>query len=387
MFGGVMSGPKGVSYRVVSAEEERRRAIAAAQARCRQLRHELAATREERDAMAGASATTERTPAFEGDLDLDGFNRLASRLEGELRVARAEVVAARRHRVSLDLSASYGAASAERLTDALLPTAAATAAADPEPGVDPASRLLQRVERCIGLSSGIDDEPARESVLTALAAARAAALAHEDGHAERDLLRAQTDIDRLLREQATAERARERAEHAVLDLADVTGTEADGVRAAARRVRTMAEAEIVAGDVARLRAEHAADEDRRFVVSETRAALVELGYELGGDFEVVALSGSPTVITRAGMPDHGLQLTFLPDTTRLLSNVVAFGETSPTRDREVEDLTCHDLEALQARWSEHGIDGEFKHRRDAGSVPVERVERRRRTSTTRESTR
>jgi hypothetical protein len=154
------------------------------------------------------------------------------------------------------------------------------------------------------------------------------------------------------------------------------------VRTAAEAARTDADVDDAEAAAGRLRRQHEAEQDREYVVHQTRVALAELGYEVGEEFESVAVAGGPAVVTRADLPDHGLQLRFLPGSQRLLSNVVAFGDTSAVRDEEVEDITCHDIEALQEAWRREGIEGEFRHRQAPGAVRVERVSRPRTTSRT-----
>jgi len=372
-----MSGPKGIGYTVVSAEELRRRAIEAGRASVLARRAELS----ELLARSGAFPAAQRrirelvasSPSAESN-EPEELTRRADVLSARIGEAQELLVHARVEAgraavrdavagltVSLDAWGPSAPAERERTTSAgtikaQLARTAAVVAEHPEVGPEAITSLAE-VGRL--LSAG---RPTQASALLGSLRLRLA-----------DLIEA-----------AESERALQRAiEEALRAHDDVPGAAAEALRQQVRDATGLEQVHRLTQRLAACRAEATAAADRAFVFAQVVDVLHDLGYEV--DAETPPVDATPILAVKASAPGHGLQLRFRADDPSFYTNVVALGESSPLQDTAAEHQTCADLEAATEHLANRGVRTDFRHRRPAGAVPIQRVakadeRRRQRTS-------
>lgn len=360
-----MSGPKGIGYTVVSAEELRRRAVEAGRASVQARRAMLA----ELVARAGALPAAQRrvrelaesAPTAESD-DPQELSLRAERLSVRINEA---------HDVLAQARAEAGRAA---VRDAVLGMAleledwtpgAPTSGGRTIPGStveDQLARTLTVVSEHPELGSdaitGLADvgrllrsgHPARAADLLASVRIRLAELieAAEQRHA------LQAAIEAALRAHD-----------------DLTGASADTLRQELRHATSQIQVRHLVERLAVCRADARAAADRAFVFAQVVDVLHELGYDVAA--ETPPADATPVLAVKASTPGHGLQLRFRADDPSFYTNVVAFGESSPLQDTAAEHQTCADIEAATERLASRGVRTAFTHRRPAGAVPVERA--------------
>lgn len=364
-----MSGPKGVHYEVVSPEEQRRRAIAAAKSSIRARRAELEMLAARADAWPAARGEVAQllssAPSDLGE-DLDALQRHAEQLAQSISRAESTLARAREQAerqaiaaaisqitISIDdpgttrtLAATPARAVETSTAERRLAALAALVATHPEAGPEPSRQLLGLQQRLGGLTD-----------------TQSAALLDATQHS---IVR---EIERHRGERALAE-----AIGAVLRATDdLDDPDADELR---RRLRTAPDVRAVRKaehDLAELRRARQAAGDRSFVFVQVVEVLSEMGYEV--DADDVPAGATAVVATHPSLPDHGLRLLFRTDDPSFYTSVVAFGNTSVLTDLAVENRTCEDLDAAQRELAGRGVDASFLHRRDAGTVPVQRTTR------------
>lgn len=342
-------------------------ATEAARARCRALLAmiQVAETDAER-----LGATTEGLRADLAEVaeraNLRDLNSLQQQLLANLEGVESAVRGARRAAVRAHLLAAHQVATTGRMTPPAQSSAVAAGERSRAAVEESLARGLERV-------ATVDDAPRR--ALLALADRVRAKLAADDvAAADSALLTLQSETERAVRRQRVLERVRLEAGRLVARTSDLTGPEVDALHSRALSCRTPAELDEVVEHAHALRAADDAERDRLYVIAQTRSALRELGYEVGEEFSELAQSGAAAVIRRPDLPDHGLRIRFAPSDGRVVTNVVAFGDTSAQRDAEVEELTCADLALVQEEWSSRGIGSTLVSHRAAGERPVERVD-------------
>lgn len=364
-----MSGPKGYNVKVAADERRRQAKIAAqnvARARCSAL------LGQRNDMIAEAAALGDALPIGEGllvvdTMGLDDLQRTQALLERELSqlqglVQAARATATRRSMASLLEDWVVDVSDLPRV-EALLENRSDTA--------DRGTRVRASLDRCINRIAALDEATRPQLVERSNQVLRLLA----DGlTAEADL--ALLDLQSRTETEAKVQHARDSVQRDGAALAvvaaDLPGTAGAAIRSRALACTTREElAAVAAAEVAerqRIEAEH----DRAFIISQTCNALRELGYEIGAEPSVIATSGS-LVARKPDLPDHGLELSFTPNAPRMLSRVVAFADTSPTRDAEVERITCADLEHLSDELGKRGVETERYHHSAPGEVPMKRV--------------
>lgn len=359
-----MSGPKG--YQVQLSQAVRRaQAEVATRARCRALisRRDTAAARLE--ALTAAPA-----PAPAHKLQQQTLEQLQS-LEHDLteQVQQLEHLEhdAQRAAVRQQLRQSF-----RDITSAInIPTAAPGAPPAASHSATWARNIAHSLARCIDRMSTLDDA-ARTALMPQIDTVRTALTAGNAAGADHALLDIQTACERAARAQRERDAIRQQTDALTLRTADLTGPEADRLRARALACTTRAELVTVQRDEQTLRASLEAQRNRAYVIDQTSQALRDLGYEVGAEFTALACD-KPVIVRRPDLPDHGVELTFVPQAARVLTRVVAFGATSTQRDTEVETITCQDLTRLQGAWQNHGIEATLFHHNLPGTMPVKRT--------------
>lgn len=372
-----MSGPKGYSVEI-AAEVRRARAEAAARARCDELRRR----RDEvsrRVVALGAQASPRRT----SDLTRMGLEKLEV-LERDLSGEIQALVDAE-SRATADIVRRQLAETFEQLGEitGVVPTMHAAPARAARPTVD-ADGVLESLTRCLDRVAHLD-QPTREELTDDVAVVRRLLDEGQAVQADALLMSLQTRSERAARAQRERERVARQAELLGIRAADLPGPLGQDVRARAERCTTKEELAAVEELERQVRVQLSREEDRRFIVLQTQAALRELGYEVGE--EMLDLAGvAPVVVHRPDLPDHAVEISFAAQAPRVLTRVVALGETTPQRDVEAEEITCQDLLALGEMWADRGVRAELYSHAEPGQVAVKRVQEGR-TRTARRATR
>ncbi|QAY71442.1 hypothetical protein [Xylanimonas protaetiae] len=362
-----MSGPKGYGYTVESAEARNRRECAEARGRCATLRDRARQTALEVVALGGKRASLPTVGSADDRSALEATEARLRTLVANLGAERDQLRARRRAAAIADRLAGVGgftlALAAARRADATPTQAPAVASHD-----DGAA-----LAAIVGALATVEDDDARDR-LEALAARTGQAVADGAPDAQVLLLRVSTEAAAALHAQREAHLVRSDAAEAELALGDADGPEAAAVRAALRSATTPA-------DVARLRARvdevvarRRSQADRAFVVEQTAEVLRQLGYEVDDGFVEAAAAGERTRVGRADLPDHALQLRFLPGQDRVLARTVALRDTDEETDAAAEEANCGRLEALQVRWAAVGVASTRDHEMPVGVVPMQHVE-------------
>lgn len=364
-----MSGPKG--FELVLLERARiARETDNARAECLALlaRRDAAAV-----ALGALTKQMERPRKHVvATLDLAGARALAVTVTAEVadyesRLRDVRVQAVREH-----LSQAFSALGPDSLELPELPGRAPAPRHTARSSGPSTDRLQGRLQRAVAAMAEVDEAPRQQ--LTAQAEIVAGLL--RDGElipAQAAILGLQSLIDGALRAQRVRDEVRAKAADLIVRIAHVETPEADAVRARALACLTPAELAEAAEAEQVLLAAHRARQDREFVIASTRAALTELGYEVGEEFVAAALGGEGAIATSPALPGYGLQWRFVPGSNRVLTNVVAFGDGSPQRDAEVEVSTCHHIDTVVRAWRDDGVEAALGHHREPGRVPVERA--------------
>lgn len=370
-----MSGPKGLGYTVLSAEERLHRDAAAGRARCDALRAALTTARYEAAALAGArpAPVSVVLPAHD---DLDAIGRCEVGLRDQLAAAESDLAARRSVVWEREAGARLVALmpGSIRLPPAapavpLAVTAEASGAAREQDG---AGATVERSLRRVIVALGTLQDGAERGELQRRTA-HAAELLTTSGALEAQAAVAVLEpmVAAAVRRQRERAQVREQARELALRLAAVPGTE--DMRDALAALEAPEELARWRARVSTAVAEHNRVQDREFVVRQTADALRALGYEVDESFEVSALAGEATVAHRADLADHGVQFRFPTGAATMLTNVVALTDTTPAADVAAEASTCRDIDALRAGWSTSGIACTVTHHQPPGAVPVERA--------------
>lgn len=345
-----MSDGKASSYRVVSAEELRRRALAAA--RDRLDRANRAAL--ELGALVSAAATTYggldvEVPAGSPSASDDPavIDKLAHQVESQVAATRSrahEAIARARSRHMQEAANSL--LTSLRPTEPLaeLKTARASAPAV-EVQLDDALRIVRRlpgdapssaVERCGQLVteiSSVGPETRRAVLLTAL----------------------RTEVQAARDRSETVTMNRDELARLYRQLDGLDGEEASSMRGYLRGLPldSPLPSDLVAR-VDRVRQEALREQDRRFALQVTREVLEEQGYALGEDFVTVVASADGAVLPLAASRRHGVRVR--ERAGQLLFNVVRFDKTEDgSSDDDAATAFCQDFETIVHRADEHGL--------------------------------
>lgn len=372
-----MSGPKGIAYQVQAAAEARRRALAEARARY-DVQFERLTIAQQRLAALMSTPAPVRTPT--PDLESPESCVAAERsIVAVLRRVEEQETQAHLRLVEDQLALQFGELHAFTLEpwDTSPPRVAQEPVTSPHARANGAASLQRLVVRLqqLEFSDDLHEMFSRADRL------RRAINEGDVVTMKQQFVVLQTDVDTALREQAARARLRERADQLVLTLADVAGEAGDRLRAEAAAASSAATLDSLDEQVSTVLAQHRAEQDRAYVIEQTRRSLLDLGYEVGEEFLVHGLDGEAAVVTRPELPDYGLRVQFTRNAPRILTRVVAFSATDALRDEEVESSTCRDIDHLRDDLARDGVTSTLDHHRDPGEVPLTRTAPPRRTRT------
>lgn len=368
-----MSGPKGIAYQVQAAEEARRRALQAARDRCAALDGRLAAVTAQLAALTDEQLEVPAASRAARTDSVDSWQALERALTTRLHELEDQVVEEQARRVREQFAREFGSLHAI----ALDPLDTNVARRGPVTGAEREQHARSEVQgslaRAVLLMQQVEDGEERRTLARRGERVEDALREGALSRARQHLLALQSETNRLLVAQRSRDRIRQQAENLALTLATVPGPSAEGLRTRVRSLTSAADLTTATRDAQRLLTEYAEEQDRVYVVEQTRKALIELGYEIGEEFDATSLAGQPAVVTRPDLPDHGLRLQFVRPGSRLLTRVVTFTDPDPVRDAEVETTTCGDVEAMRQALNSHGVTAELDHHRAPGEVPMTRT--------------
>lgn len=346
-----MSDGKASSYRVVSAEELRRRALAAARERldrANQAALELGVLVSAAETTYGALDVAAPVGSPSASDDPAVLDRLAHQVETEVAATRGraqEAISKARSR-QLEESASALLASMRPTEPLAELTRSAPASARAVGGqTEDALRIVRRlpgdalpesVQRCEQLVADVGSVGSEAKGAVLLTALRAEVQSARDRSETVSMNR--DELARLYRQ-----------------LDGLEGDEVSEVRGYLRGLPL--DAPLPAGIVARVenaRAEALREQDRRFALQVTREVLVEQGYALGEDFVTVVASADGAVLPLAASRRHGVRVR--ERAGQLLFNVVRFDKTDDgSSDDDAATAFCQDFETIVHRADENGL--------------------------------
>lgn len=346
-----MSDGKASSYRVVSAEELRRRALAAARERLDRANQgalELGVLVTAAETTYGTLDVEVPTGTRSASDDPAVIDRLAHQVETQVAATRGraqEAIAKARTR-HLEESASALLASL-RPTEPLaeLRTSAPASARASGGHLEDALRIVGRlpgdaspesVERCeqlVGEVSSLGSEARRAVLLTAL----------------------RTEVQSARDRSETVSMNRDEVARLYRQLDGLDGDEVSAVRGYLRGLPLDAPLPSgLAARVERVREDALRAQDRRFALQVTRDVLEEQGYALGEDFVTVVASADGAVLPLAASRRHGVRVR--ERAGQLLFNVVRFDKTEDgASDDDAATAFCQDFETIVHRADQSGL--------------------------------
>ena len=356
-----MSGPKGYGYRVVSTEELRRRDDDARAGRCGHLTAVLAELAGQLRQFGASSVPDALEPStLTHDSLISWEFSLQSAIDDARNCLREESGRAIVRRVS----AARASADVEGLTLGVRRAPARSGSSGP--AADTAlDGVTADVRKVIDFVAEIRDAAMREDLAQmAERVLRTTSAAQAKG----DLLSLKTKAVKALEVQGHQDMAAQ----AVMDIAHLEGDQAAAVRRLASAVRSAEELSEVKAAVASLLEVATRASDAEFVESALEDVLKELGFTLGGGFELADLSRSVAIADHADHPGYGVRVQLNPENGMIYTRVVAERATSPEDDIRAEDETCAKVHAMAENLARHGVTAELRLERQPGEVPVER---------------
>ena len=366
-----MSGPKGYSVRVESAEERLRRQTGEAQARCNVLS----------DRLEGLRAVVEGVSRCETPqtYTLEHLQSWEQRLQQAINQAENVIGT---HRAEARLSAMASTAGLESLQFASLGDLRSAGHGRAYEQVEARQELESKLADILGRASEVDDQAVTDS----LAAAAKSVLSLSGTAQTRAWAALESDVARAVKQHRVKRRCLADADREALRVAHVPGPGAETVRTMAARVTDEAGLSELRTQVGRVVAEHERELDAAFVAEQARLALADLGYTVDTPFDVLADAGG-FVARRYDLPDHGLQVQVNQSTGKMLTQVVAVPGTTPDDDTAAEEATCADVMAFTAAMAARGVRADLGPHLRPGEKAVEHsltgTPRARRTTKTR----
>lgn len=359
-----MSGPKCGSYQVVSAEEMRRRRLAAAKDRYDRATNALAALKTEiasANATYGAvlvgSARVDHPTGANSEEWEDAADALARESE---RLNRLLEDAVAKERVRLFSEAAHS------VTTSLVENTSRSSRTSPDASVEEVARLMRRMplhptdeglSRCEALERQwrqATKEAERDQVLTAL----------------RLVIQKEQDRARLV------DLNRQRVESLYRELDGLAGETVETVRGLLKGLLLDQPLPSDLGDRVRSAQDLAtAEQDRSYVLAAASDALSALGYDIDEEFRTAIPSGG-TLIDLPHSQNHGLLIRERDQ--QLLMNIVRYdesGQRDASADTAAEVRFCEDFALLRDALGERGIEIDMRRSDPPGKTPVQVVKR------------
>lgn len=364
-----MSGPKGVSYRVVPESELRETAL-------RNWRHTASSagyffTRARALGHSDLAFASGTEPAGTSNEVNQANTRLHQRLESAQQQLEARLMNERNQRIEHDLQqllrelaeeeAEAYRASPMRTEQSRTTTDSGHAARLVERRTRVADQVSRRLSRLVASSPELEgmariileSDVARAPMLLDDLDSRISTFNRETEQVHRDrehLNRLRSECE-LLPATPAVEALLERAAKEL-----EAGRAVSGVLDTASRL------------IASLLERHQAERNRKFVLESVTASLEGLGYTVSA---VDVVAPYTVVLQRAGNVGHGIQARVTDDEIDLRS--VAFGDSDARADQTADEALCSDLEPLLNALRAEGIESGRIRRTPAGLVSPQRV--------------
>jgi hypothetical protein len=373
--GDLVSGPKGMSYQVVSAAEIQRREVAAALARA-QFRHAgiiallVSAGPRARSKLAEPPTPSRGMSVAElqsTEQALDSFEHAVRHAVAEERAAAAQT-AFNDQMAKLTLTIEQAPLRRSKAKPQVQASAASTANR-------PDSDLTERLDRALRVAASIaeptllDDLPRLTEHVTGKAATPATARHY--------LAEIEAQVTRAFREHEAREAVARRRREVELAYCDLADGDTDVAREAASFLEQVSRANNdsalsqLEGDLRDLRIRQTTLADRRFALDQATAVLQEMGYHVEAD-GTGAGGAIPLMASSARWPRHGLQIVFRTDRPGIHSSPVAFAGTDVRDDVAFEEATCTDIGRLRIELARRGVTTEMTHHVAPGTLSVQR---------------
>lgn len=372
-----MSGPKGYSYQVISAEEQARKALAEAVNRCQHLKERVAElNRLLRQAGEAQESIDHRVPQ-----SIEEATQQEKELETSAGLAENRFKRGVHDRVLRDMpiilapaiDAEFAARFQQPAEDSATKTptvqSAYTVPETQSKDVDQDRVKAQReLGKAVALIATVENQNERARLVQLAELTSVSISTNKTG--QNLLFELIKEVNAVFRAQRHLSVVRQQAEKVVsaLDAKDPR------VRALNRRISEASE--LAALDVAvqearALKQKLDEAETAAFVERTAAAVLIEMGYlveHLGAE----KMQNDATLMARReDLPDHAMQVRLLNNSGLMLTRIVATTDTDVAADKEAEELTCTDSAALAERMTELGIGTRRVHAQPVGSVLVE----------------
>lgn len=346
-----MSEGKASTYRVVSAEELRRRALVAAQDRldranqtASELGVLLAAAETTYGSLAVSSPTSQSTTSDDPAVLEAMAIALESNVASSRRGVEEAVASARARRLG---ETARGLLHLMRPSEPLAELTSRTASEH-----SPTSRQIDDALRVIARLPGdvpTDIVAACERLVADISSAESSTR----GDVLVTALRAEVQAARDRSEMVSGNR--EAIERLYRELDGLEGADVSTLRGDLRGLPLDTPLpEDLAARVARVREAAVREQDRRFALQVTRDVLEEQGYALGEDFVTVVATSDGAVLPLAASRGHGVRVR--ERAGQLLFNIVRFDKTSDeSEDDAVATAFCDSFQTIVHRSGESGL--------------------------------
>ena len=346
-----MSGPKVHSYRVTSAEEMRRREDIARRAKC-----ELLASKCRRESYKLDSPSLISVPTL-----TDGSHEALLEWESKLNAALKEIV------LQLDKE------NAKRVVKRLRANAPELNVAGVTLGRNKAAQLSNTqsqdnfIEREISsLAPQIGRVRDQKQAIELMEMTERLIKYSDEALARGDLLTLKSRLNDLL----SMQDLNDLADLEIARIAHVAGSKAEAIRQDAKEVSTKEELDAIKHRVSELLAAEEAKQDEAFVAKALKEVLSDLGFEVGGGFEVTDF-GKVAIAESAEYPGYALRVQVNPKNGMLFTRLVALEAHGLDEDASIEQASCDSIKSLREHLQRKGIEAELVSERMPGERPVE----------------
>jgi hypothetical protein len=425
-----MSGPKSYEARVVSAEELQRREDAARQSRCQSLQADLNEAikglrnyhvsfssvkrptsinhdslitweKELNTALAEARSTLRdeerkvilrglcakslsRMKCLSGDIERYGITRprlddrplddtlqalkqwhaqilaAISRVEAEIiwaRKARATLKRINENKEAVDASqVSLGAGTVST-------PRGSNAEADEQAKM--VAQIANEVSSLVSILAGLDDEKQRGELIAEVEQLLAiTSISQMKG----DLLTVKTRLNGAL----IAQQCRDMAKDILLSVSGIDSEKTAALMAFASVVKTAKDVKALQKEANELIKAEKKAADEAFIQTVLEEELAKLGFNIADGFKLTDY-GRIAIVDCPDNPGYGLRIQHNPDKGRIMTRVVAFGDSTPEEDAAVEEITCKSVYQIAGNLRKRGVSTALVSEKQPGTYPVDKI--------------
>lgn len=346
-----MSGPKVHHYRVISAEEIRRREDDARRAKCESL-----ATKCRTEARKLKSPSSVTIPALRIDTH-DGLIEWETQLNDALSTIVLLQDKENAKRIVRRLRVNSPELDVTRVTLGMKTMPREKGCAER------LSFIEHEVASLVPLLGKIRDQKRSAELLDAI---ERLAGYDDQAQARGDLLTLKSRLNDLLSQQDLCDMA----EAEVMRVAHMEGSDAENLRRDAKEVTSKAGLDDIKRRVAKLLAVEKTRQDEEFVAKALEEVLSDLGFDARNGFEVTDF-GKVAIAESVDYPGYALRLQVNPKNGMLYTRMVALETHDAAVDAKVEQESCGSIKSLRDRLAKLGIEAELTSERPSGERPVE----------------